>query len=253
MPGSPDPKLAPGSHVRLLSFSDAISGSQTPNGTGSALLPSADSLLDAPTEEFSEFLCPKRSDSGSKETPANPNRFTALKSRSGKRKAPGPAERRSAKKLRLSAVGKQATAAEAPAKLKRQGSASDSIPMSTSSSRSKSCSSDFTDGASTCSDLISDDDADDVEMALPSQTATPDDVIDLTAEAPESEAAASSRPVPVLRRSPRESVRQMYDKQKILKVAPSKKKKLRFTPGSQSTIKDYWKTTKSSGLSALRF
>ena len=246
-------------NVRPVSFTSSVGTStstctlsQAPN---SPPLIDADTLIDSSSAEFSEFLCAKLPDSSPEKSPekvqnSEDDRFAVLRRRSRKRKSFTLDKGRSAKKLKLTpSSGLQPGIADV-FKLKSD-SATASIPVSSPgiSTRSKSCSSDFTDGASTCSDLISDDDTD---IQMPS-AATSSDTIDLTIEIAGSSKAAPQTVIPTLRRSPRESVRQ-----KALQcpsVTPSKgsRKRLRFSDSSnQPRINDFMRNTKSTRLTGIR-
>ena len=102
------------------------------------------------------------------------DRFPILKRRGRKRKSYCLDNAREAKKLKLSDVpGGLVQPGVADIFKMKSDSAIASIPASTApvSTRSRACSSDFTDGASTCSDLISDDDNEtDVPVASTSTT-----------------------------------------------------------------------------------
>ena len=222
----------------------ATTASGEPERASTPPLISADSLLDAPTKDFSEFLCSK-SPQSSPSSSQNPKteRFAALGRKTRKRKGSYSldASRKSSKKFKSSG-GVQPNVADM-FRLKA-ASAAASIPVSSPSvvltRAQKSCSSDFTDGASTCSDLISDDDADDVAVVgfVPASQSEPRLIV----------------PPPPLRRSPRESVRQKAALHVELTPSKGSSKKLRFTEGeNQPKISDLLKNTKPSRYSSLRF
>ena len=182
------------------------------------------------------------------------DRFPILKRRGRKRKSYCLDNAGEAKKLKLSDVpGGLVQPGVADIFKLKSDSAIASIPASTApvSTRSRACSSDFTDGASTCSDLISDDD-NETDVPVPS-TSTTSNVTDFSSAQTTSAKSAPQTVVPSLRRSPRESVRQKA--LQYYSVTPSKgsRKRLRFSDGDkQPKINDFMRSTKSSRLSGIR-
>ena len=249
------------SSVRPISFKSSVTPSSSKciysHPPDSPPLLDADSLVDAPSADFSEFLCAKLPDSSPEKSPnkaesTEVDRFPVLKRRGRKRKSYSLA--REAKKLKLSDVpcGLMQPGVADIFKMKSD-SATASIPASTApvSTRSKSCSSDFTDGASTCSDLISDDD-NETDVPVPSAS-TFSNVNDLSSAQTTSANPAPQTVIPSLRRSPRESVRQKTLQYHCVTPSKGSRKRLRFSDGDkQPKINDFMRSTKSSRLSGIR-
>ena len=249
--------------VRPISFKSSVTASSSrctySHPPDSPPLPDADSLVDAPSAEFSEFLCAKLPQSSPEKSPnkeesTKVNRFPILKRRGKKRKSYSFDKAREAKKLKLSDVpGALMQPGVADIFKMKTDSATASIPASTApvSVRSKSCSSDFTDGASTCSDLISDDD-NETDVPVPSNS-TPSNAIDLGSTQTTSAKPAPQTVIPSLRRSPRESVRQKALEYHSVTPSKGSRKRLRFSDGDkQPKINDFMRSTKSSRLSGIR-